>query len=318
MGKFVDLTGQQFGDLLVLERAENKRISNRTTFVMWKCKCLNCEKETIVKSNNLKSGNSKSCGCRNMEALHNKRIDISNQRFGKLVALEVDEEATERKHRVMWLCRCDCGNTAIVSPDKLKNGESASCGCFFAEQASDKYLDNIIGKTYGLLTVVDRAENMYGDKTSWICECECGNVVTVPSMSLKRGLTKSCGCFHYSYGERDVQEWFKKNKILFNTQQTFDDLRNPITNRKLRFDFSIIDKDNRIIALLEYQGIQHYKEIDYHNFGKQQREITDQLKKNYCNNNDIKLYEIRYDQKIEIELEKIIQELNYMSIPCQV
>ena len=36
MGKFVDLTGQQFGDLLVLERAENKRISNRTTFVMWK------------------------------------------------------------------------------------------------------------------------------------------------------------------------------------------------------------------------------------------------------------------------------------------
>ena len=73
-----------------------------------------------------------------------------------------------------------------------------------------------------------------------------------------------------------------------------------------------------MIALLEYQGIQHYKEIDYHNFGKQQRETTDQLKKNYCNNNDIKLYEIRYDQKIEIELEKIIQELNYMSIPCQV
>ena len=118
--------------------------------------------------------------------------------------------------------------------------------------------------------------------------------------------------------KRDIQEWFKKNKILFNTQQTFDDLRNPITNRKLRFDFSIIDKNNRIIALLEYQGIQHYKKIDYHNFGKQQREITDQLKKNYCNNNDIKLYEIRYDQKIEIELEKIIQELNYMSIPCQV
>ena len=34
MGKFIDLTGQKFGRLLVLERAENKY--GRTA---WKCKC---------------------------------------------------------------------------------------------------------------------------------------------------------------------------------------------------------------------------------------------------------------------------------------
>ena len=54
--KAVDLTGQKFGFLTVIERAENKR------GVRWKCKC-DCGNETIVNSRDLKSGNTKSCGC---------------------------------------------------------------------------------------------------------------------------------------------------------------------------------------------------------------------------------------------------------------
>jgi len=58
MGKFQDLTGLKFGKLTVIERAENSPIGH----TRWDCRC-ECGNETIVSSSDLKSGNTKSCGC---------------------------------------------------------------------------------------------------------------------------------------------------------------------------------------------------------------------------------------------------------------
>lgn len=57
MGKCIDLTGQKFGRLTVIKRAENK--GTRAT---WLCKC-DCGNELIVVGKNLRTGNTKSCGC---------------------------------------------------------------------------------------------------------------------------------------------------------------------------------------------------------------------------------------------------------------
>lgn len=58
MPNFIDLTGQVFGRLTVLRRAENgKRKETR-----WVCGCT-CGKETISHAGNLKRGEAKSCGC---------------------------------------------------------------------------------------------------------------------------------------------------------------------------------------------------------------------------------------------------------------
>lgn len=57
MPKLVDLTGQRFGRLLVLRRAEN--MGRQTA---WLCKC-DCGNEKAVPYWNLVSGQTKSCGC---------------------------------------------------------------------------------------------------------------------------------------------------------------------------------------------------------------------------------------------------------------
>ena len=59
MTKFIDLTGQKFGRLTVIEE-DGKR--NNKGYIMWKCKC-DCGNTTIVSSNHLRSGSTKSCGC---------------------------------------------------------------------------------------------------------------------------------------------------------------------------------------------------------------------------------------------------------------
>lgn len=58
---------------------------------------------------------------------------------------------------------------------------------------------NLIGKRFGRLIVLGRAENK-GEKTRWNCLCDCGKTKIVYGNNLTRGNTYSCGCLK---SERD-------------------------------------------------------------------------------------------------------------------
>ena len=45
------------------------------------------------------------------------------------------------------------------------------------------------------MTVVSRAPNDKRFKSRWVCECICGNIVTVLGEAVRRGTTQSCGCY---------------------------------------------------------------------------------------------------------------------------
>lgn len=60
----INLKGQRFGKLLV--KAEAGR--DKQQRVLWECVC-DCGKTSIVSRGNLKSGNTKSCGCLNIEKI---------------------------------------------------------------------------------------------------------------------------------------------------------------------------------------------------------------------------------------------------------
>ena len=55
--------------------------------------------------------------------------------------------------------------------------------------------NNLIGKRFGKLVVLERAENDKFGKTRWLCQCDCGNTKIINGSSLLRGLTTSCGCY---------------------------------------------------------------------------------------------------------------------------
>ena len=58
MGAFINLLGQRFGRLTVIERMPN----NIRKQAVWKCRC-DCGSEVIVESGHLRSGHTQSCGC---------------------------------------------------------------------------------------------------------------------------------------------------------------------------------------------------------------------------------------------------------------
>lgn len=52
-------------------------------------------------------------------------IDRTGERYGSLVAIK---EAPREHNKIMWECRCDCGNTIIIRSERLYSGIK-SCGC---------------------------------------------------------------------------------------------------------------------------------------------------------------------------------------------
>ena len=55
--KIIDLTGQRFGKITVLHKAENLGVKTA-----WLCQC-DCGQEIVVRTNSLRSGHTRSCGC---------------------------------------------------------------------------------------------------------------------------------------------------------------------------------------------------------------------------------------------------------------
>ena len=62
MPKFMDLTGQKYGRLTVLNRASDYIKKSGKKIVRWHCKC-DCGNEVDVIASDLRSGHTQSCGC---------------------------------------------------------------------------------------------------------------------------------------------------------------------------------------------------------------------------------------------------------------
>lgn len=126
MSRLIDLTGKKFGRFTVIKREKN----NSHGQAMWECEC-ECGKRKVVAGYNLRNGNSQSCGCLKNELIAEKgkqnAVDLTNKRFGKLVAIEPTEKRSNT--HIVWKLKCDCGNIHYACTSDLRKGHVQSCGC---------------------------------------------------------------------------------------------------------------------------------------------------------------------------------------------
>lgn len=167
---------------------------------------------------------------------------------------------------------------------------------------------SIIKKKFGKLTVIDKTEYRDSQRNIlYYCLCECGNYTLASGVELKRNRILSCGCLS-SKGEAKINQLLSQMSISFFTQKTFPDLIG-IGGGKLKFDFYFNYQGNTFV--IEYQGQQHYKSSDY--FGGEQQfawqQANDNLKREYCQNNGIKLIEIPYFEYENINIDYLKEKL---------
>lgn len=114
MPKRKNLTGQKFRKLTVVEYASPEQYGSG----MWKVRC-DCGSSLVVRGNDLKSGNTKSCGCL-------RRSDLTGQKYGKLTVIGFAEI---RNKTAYWKTVCDCGRRKTLPGPQIKNGSIRSCNC---------------------------------------------------------------------------------------------------------------------------------------------------------------------------------------------
>ena len=282
--KKVDLTGQRFGKLTVLETLYDYNGYKRATY---KCVC-DCGNIVYVKSAEIYKR--KTCGCNYIDA----RKDYSGQKFGKLTVLEM--LYNYKGNQTYCRCQCDCGNELITRANGLVTGNTSSCGC--------THSPNLIGRKFGRLTVVEEVES-HTPQRKWLCQCECGGTTEANSYILTSGHTQSCGCLRsesVSKFEVFISNLLNNNNVYYLREFGFDDCKG-VGNKKLRFDFYLPEYN----TLIEYDGEQHFKVIEY--FGGEEKynilKENDKIKNEYCKTHKINLVRIPYNLK-ENEVKNII------------
>ncbi|MCK9319831.1 hypothetical protein [Methanoculleus sp.] len=291
-----NLNGMICGNWKVLREVE-RDIDNNRQFL---CEC-RCEKHTIrvIKQYSLNRNETNSCMCSNYK-------DLTGMKFGKLTVLRFDQKAYDdgkknNKYVYKWICECDCKekdkNIVSVSKSNLITGHTSSCGCYCIERIKDSCTQDLTNLRFGKLVVIKRDApkiSKKGNKTEmWLCQCDCGTIKTISHSALKQGRTISCGCIQ-SKMEFKAKKYFDKMSINYIQQYTYDDCK---YKGILRFDFYLPNYD----CCVEFDGIQHFEVVDFggNNLEKATEkfrvtQIKDEIKNNYCKNNNIKLIRIPY------------------------
>lgn len=300
MGQFVDITGNKYGRLTVIERAENQ---NKKP--MWLCKC-DCGNTKIVRADSLKNGSTLSCGCLLKESTSQRFLkDIIGKKFGRWTIIK---RAKSVNGISKYLCKCQCGTEKEIFANQLLSNQTKSCGCLVKDTNHRLHFIDMTNQKFGMLKVIKRVENIKNksgsSNTRWLCKCDCGKEKIFYGANLRNG-TKSCGCVDISYGESIVKEYLDELKISYEREYTFNDCRNILC---LPFDFYLPDYN----TCIEYDGMQHYKPIEYFGGNKQlkKQQIRDKIKNEYCKNNNITLLRLPYYLNNDEIKKKIINILN--------
>lgn len=279
-----NLSGMRFGRLTVIDRYGK----NKNGKVLWRCLC-DCGNTSYVITSYLTNGHTKSCGCLHKDKFTNSRkCDLSGKRFSKLV---VKREYGEKNGSVLWECDCDCGAKTYVTTRDLNSGHIRSCGCYKIERLIDRSAYDLTGKEFGNL-IVDKQYISSGNGRVWKCICSCGNQIYVKTCDLVNGHTKSCGCIK-SKAETEISDYLKSHGIVFQRQKTFIGCKNQSL---LRFDFYLPDYG----IAIEYDGEFHYIQSSIGNDLNSQV-MRDEIKTQYCKENDILLIRIPYWEKKQID-----------------
>jgi len=207
----------------------------------------------------------------------------------------------------------DCGNEITKT---IQSAVSAPCSCKFCNTQSEKLRISLndaqeqLNEIFeGNITVLF-FDGVDSKKSQYRCN-KCGLIFNQSYYNL---ISKCRGCpkcdARRSKGETAMRKYLDENGIKYKEQVNFKELG------RLKFDFGILDKEDKIISLIEVQGDQHFKEVfrypsrpDY--FLIQQ--FHDEQKREWCKSKNIPLYEIINDCGKLLNLD-ILSNLNSTTI----
>lgn len=179
-----DCVGKIFGDLTV------DSVSRQKGETWADCLCI-CGTKKCIKLTEVKTGNTKSCGCRRKLPVNAKNRALAESfeghKFNKLTIGKVFRIGA----RAYANCRCECGSTKKIHVYCVTSGKTKSCGCNRGKERS-AWMSSYIGVKRNKLVAVSIIDE--NNNRLFSCLCECGQYCEVVPNLFKKGKQVSCGC----------------------------------------------------------------------------------------------------------------------------
>ena len=205
----------------------------------------------------------------------------------------------------------ECGNTFYMTPNAFLSGQrcpheknirgaNTNSLVLGKPELKNKQIEELCLKNnYTVIKGYKRAN------INLLLKCNvCGNLYSVKPYHFIND-NSNCKCRNRSKGERIIEQYLKDNNYKYSIEYCFNDCKNQ---KKLFFDFAILDKDDKVLFLIEFDGTQHYQ-IKYTEEDYRKCVENDNIKNEYCINNNIPLIRIKYNRSIKYFKETIINEL---------
>lgn len=194
------------------------------------------------------------------------------------------------------LVRCECGHEYFVTFSNFKKGRKCN-ECNKIKWNKEKITEYITNQTkFKFVEFVKYKKSLSIIKL----KCPHGHEFVCKFNNIKYGKT-GCPICKESKGEREIENFLIKYNIIYKKQYRNEKCKNKNT---LPFDFYLTNLN----VMIEFDGVQHFETVEY--FGGYEKlletRFNDELKNQYCKDNDIKLIRIPYYNydKIEDILEK--------------
>jgi hypothetical protein len=313
-----DFLNQIFHGIKIIGWDEKRSLNPEFKLHYWFGQCLVCGQIASYTISALKAR--KSIGCGKCD-----RVLLIGKKFNRLTVKEYLGRRIETYrnnkplYRDWFLCQCDCGNYIETTMHSLKCNNTKSCGCLMMEKSTEqmnkiheKQLVDLTGQTSGYLTIERLAtpEEYIGRPEHiryWAARCVCGNLHIVGTTDFVKGKVQSCGCL-LSKGEAKITKILTQNNIKFVKQYSFKDLRG-LNKSHYSFDFAILNTNNELKYLIEYDGIQHFKKDHQFIEGDYEKiQRRDKDKNEYCLKNNIPLIRIPYTQFEKLTINDLLLE----------
>lgn len=186
-------------------------------------------------------------------------------------------------------------------PFRVKNSRQIEQGVEMKVPDREEKLK--VGDTCGFFKVLGYAlsENEADHQRKAQIQClRCNSIQMVRvDRLLEQSISCQCDKKYASFGESTVAYFLEKNNIPFIPQYTFDDCRSECGGL-LRFDFALIDDNKSVVAIIEFDGEQHFELNPFYNpDGKVQ--VHDEIKNNYLLQHNIPILRIPYYEIQNIE-----------------
>lgn len=290
--RMYELVGDEYSKL------DDVYLGNRTKFPI---RHNTCGHEYEVHWNNFQSG-VRCPKCSGLMKFTNENIvermyDLAGDEYTKLDDVYINANTKfSIKHNI-------CGHEYEVSWGKFQSGNRCpKCSGHYKYTDSEiiEMISDMTQGEYTKLSIYINAQTKFPIRHN-----VCGHEYEVRWNDFRRD--NRCPKCNQSKGEKFISDYLTNKNISFTTQARFDDCRQK---RPLPFDFGIVDDENMIIALIEFDGKQHFESVEL--WGGEEAlaltQLRDQIKNQYCEDNNIPLLRIRYDEDIEEKLTTFLKE----------